>query len=64
LPYGAGHRSGLCRAGNSLRDDSLETNIERYFRVRIGSYAFEERAELVANKLMQGCLEPIILRKA
>jgi len=41
----------------------VETNIARFYCVRVGSYASEERAELVANKLTLEGLEPIILRK-
>ncbi len=41
----------------------LETNIARFYHVRVGSYPSEERAELVAGKLTLEGLEPIVLRK-
>ncbi len=41
----------------------LETNRVRLYQVRIGSYASEERAELVAGKLTLEGLEPVVLRK-
>ncbi len=43
--------------------DPIETNVARFFRVRIGSYSSEERAEQVAEKLMLEGLEPLVLRK-
>jgi cell division protein FtsN len=41
----------------------FETNSVRFYRVRVGSYSSEERAELVAAKLTLEGLEPIVLRK-
>ena len=41
----------------------FETNIARFYRVRVGSYASEDRAEQVAGKLMLEGLEPIVVRK-
>jgi rare lipoprotein A len=41
----------------------FETNITKFYQVRVGSYASEERAEQVASKLMREGLEPIVLRK-
>jgi rare lipoprotein A len=40
-----------------------ETNIARFYCVRVGAYGSQERAEKVASKLMQEGLEPIVLRK-
>ncbi len=40
-----------------------ETNLARFYQVRIGSYSSEERAELVAGKLTLEGLEPVVLRK-
>ncbi len=40
-----------------------ETNIARFYRVRVGSYASEERAEQVARKLTAEGLEPVVVRK-
>jgi rare lipoprotein A len=41
----------------------FETNIARFYRVRVGTYASEDRAEQVAAKLMLEGLEPIVVRK-
>jgi rare lipoprotein A len=41
----------------------LETNITRLYCVRVGSYASEERAEQIADKLKVEGLEPVVLRK-
>ena len=41
----------------------FETNIAMFYRVRVGAYASEERAEQVAGKLMLEGLEPIVVRK-
>ena len=41
----------------------FETGLGKLFRVRIGSYNSEERAELVASKLKLDGMEPFILRK-
>ena len=42
---------------------TFETNSGRFYRVRVGSYASEDRAEHVAGKLMLEGLEPIVTRK-
>lgn len=39
------------------------TNFAILYRVRVGSYAFEEKAELVASKLTSEGLEPVVVRK-
>ncbi|MGC1453815.1 MAG: septal ring lytic transglycosylase RlpA family protein [Nitrospirota bacterium] len=41
----------------------FETNIARFYRVQVGAYTSEVRAEHVAGKLMLEGLEPIVLRK-
>jgi len=41
----------------------FETNVAKFYRVRVGSYASEERAEQVAAKLTREGLEPIVMRK-
>ncbi len=41
----------------------FETNIARCYRVRVGAYASEDRAEQVAGKLLLEGLEPIVVRK-
>ena len=42
---------------------SFETNIARFYRVRVGAYASEDRAEQVADRLLLEGLEPIVMRK-
>jgi len=41
----------------------FETNVARFYRVRVGSYLSEERAEQVADKLTREGLEPVVMRK-
>ncbi|MDH4164190.1 MAG: septal ring lytic transglycosylase RlpA family protein [Nitrospirota bacterium] len=41
----------------------FESNIGRFYRVRVGSYASEEKAERIAGKLILEGLEPLVLRK-
>jgi len=41
----------------------LETNLARFYCVRVGAYGSEERAEQVAGKLMREGLEPFVVRK-
>lgn len=41
----------------------FETNLVRFYRVRVGSYASLERAEQVAGKLALEGLEPIVMKK-
>jgi rare lipoprotein A len=41
----------------------FETSLGKLYRVRVGSYGTEERAELVASKLKLEGLEPFVLRK-
>jgi rare lipoprotein A len=41
----------------------FETNIARFYRVNVGSYPSEERAEQVAGKLALEGFEPIVVRK-
>jgi peptidoglycan lytic transglycosylase len=41
----------------------FETNLARLYCVRVGVYASEELAELVASRLTREGLEPIVLRK-
>jgi rare lipoprotein A len=42
---------------------TFETNLARFYRVRVGSYSSEERAEQVAGKLTLEGLEPVVMRK-
>jgi rare lipoprotein A len=41
----------------------FETNLGRFYRVRVGSYGTLEKAELVAGKLRLEGLEPHVMRK-
>lgn len=41
----------------------FETNAGRFYRVRVGAYTTQEKAELVASRLTQEGLEPIVVRK-
>ena len=41
----------------------FETNVARVWRVRVGSYSSEERAEQIAKRLMLEGLEPVVVRK-
>jgi rare lipoprotein A len=42
---------------------TFETNLGKFYRVRVGSYGTEEKAELVAGKLKLEGLEPVVMRK-
>ena len=41
----------------------FESNVGTFFRVRVGAYASKEKAELIAGKLAQEGLEPVVVRK-
>ena len=41
----------------------FESNVGKFFRVRVGAYASEEKAELIAGKLFLEGLEPVVVRK-
>lgn len=41
----------------------FESNVGRFYRVRVGVYATEEKAERIAGKLTLEGLEPLVLRK-
>lgn len=41
----------------------FETNLGKFYRVRVGSYGTEEKAELIAGKLKLEGLEPVVIRK-
>jgi rare lipoprotein A len=41
----------------------FESNLGKLYRVRVGSYSTEEKAELVAGKLKLEGLEPVVFRK-
>jgi rare lipoprotein A len=41
----------------------FESNVGKFFRVQVGAYASEEKAELIAGKLVYEGLEPIVVRR-
>ena len=41
----------------------FESNVGKFYRVRVGAYASKEKAELIAGKLVLEGLEPIVVRK-
>jgi rare lipoprotein A len=41
----------------------FESNVGRFYRVRVGSYPTEEKAERIASKLTFEGLEPLVMRK-
>jgi rare lipoprotein A len=41
----------------------FETNIARFYRVQVGTYASEDRAEQAARKLTLEGLEPVVVKK-
>jgi len=42
---------------------SHESNVGKFFRVRVGAYSSEEKAERIAGKLSLDGLEPVVVRK-
>ena len=42
---------------------SFESNVGNFYRVRVGAYLSEEKAERVAGKLTLDGLEPVVVRK-
>jgi rare lipoprotein A len=42
---------------------SFESNVGKFYRVRVGAYLSEEKAERVAGKLTLDGLEPVVIRK-
>lgn len=41
----------------------FETNLGKFYQVRVGSYGTEEKAELIAGKLKLEGLEPVVIKK-
>jgi len=41
----------------------FESNLGRFYRVRVGAYSSEEKAERIAGKLTSEGLEPLVIRK-
>ena len=42
---------------------SHESNVGKFYRVRVGAYSSEEKAERIAGKLSLDGLEPVVVRK-
>jgi rare lipoprotein A len=42
---------------------SYESNVGKFYRVRVGAYSSEEKAERIAGKLTLDGLEPVVVRK-
>ena len=42
---------------------SHESNVGKFYRVRVGAYPSEEKAERIAGKLTLDGLEPVVVRK-
>lgn len=53
----------LSRRYGSISIVSYESNIGTFYRVRVGAYASEEKAEAVASKLTLEGVEPLVVRK-
>jgi rare lipoprotein A len=53
----------LSRKFEAVSIVTYETNLVKFYQVRVGSYASEERAEQGAGKLMLEGLEPVVMRK-
>jgi rare lipoprotein A len=43
--------------------EPFESNVGKFFRVRVGAYTSKEKAEQIARKLVLEGLEPIVMRK-
>jgi rare lipoprotein A len=56
-------RQRLSRKFEHVAVVQRETNIAQFYLVQVGSYASEERAEQIADKLRLEGLEPIVLKK-
>jgi rare lipoprotein A len=53
----------LGRKFETISIEPFETNLAKFYRVRVGAYAGEEKAERVAAKLTLEGLEPVVVRK-
>lgn len=53
----------LAKKYESVHIDTVETNVALYYRVRVGTYPTEEKAERVAARLTLEGVEPVVLRK-
>lgn len=53
----------LSRKYNVVLIEPYQTNLGTFYRVRVGDYGSEDKAELIAGKLKLEGLEPCVLRK-
>jgi rare lipoprotein A len=56
-------RERLGRKFETVFIEPFETNIAKFYRVRVGAYASEEKAERVAAKLTLEGVEPVVVRR-
>jgi len=56
-------RERLQRKYETVSIVPFETNVGKFYRVRVGSYPAEEKAERIAGKLTLDGLEPVVVRK-
>ncbi len=56
-------KARLGKMFETISIDTAETNVARFYRVRVGNYSSEEKAERVAAKLTLEGVEPVVLRK-
>ena len=57
------HKDRLSRKFVVISIVPFESNVGKFYRVRVGAYASKEKAELIAGKLVLDGLEPIVVRK-
>lgn len=53
----------LGRKFETISIEPFETNLAKFYRVRVGAYSGEEKAERVAAKLALEGVEPVVVRK-
>lgn len=56
-------RERLSRKFEQVQVVSFESNVGRFYRVRVGAYSNEEKAEKTAARLTLEGLEPVVIRK-
>ena len=56
-------KSRLQRKYETVYIVSYESNVGKFYRVRVGAYSSEEKAERIAGKLTLDGLEPVVVRK-
>lgn len=53
----------LSRKYETIAIIPFESNVGRFYRVRVGAYSSQEKAERIAGKLVMDGLEPLVVRK-